>query len=120
MRRRLVTATPLEPVSSFTYKMIMEDIGAVFVVEDNRTVGIITAKDILEWVVTTGKDVYTTLARDVMSKPVVSIEASHTIKEALDLMKKNKIRRLAVTENASLVGLITDKRLLARVSNLIL
>ena len=119
MRRMLVTTTPLEPVSSFTYRMTMENIGAVFVVENNRTVGIITKKDILERVVTPGKDVYKTLAKDVMSNPVVSIEASHSIKEALGLMKNNQIRRLAVTENETLVGLITERRLLAKISNLI-
>jgi CBS domain-containing protein len=120
MRKNLVTVSPTEPVSSLTYKMIRIDVGAAVVIENGRPVGIITEKDILERVVTPGKDVYKTLAKDVMSEPVISIEASSTLKEALVLMKKNNIRRLAVTENGSLVGLVTERRLLASIGNLII
>jgi len=119
MRKKPVAVSPLEPVSSLIYMMIKENIVAVVVIEKGKPVGIITEKDILERVVTPLMDVYKTLAKDVMSKPVISIEASESIKEALRLMKKNKIRRLAVTENESLIGLITERRLLASICNLI-
>jgi CBS domain-containing protein len=120
MRKRIVVVSPLEPVSSLTYKMIKEDIGAVIVVDKGRPVGIITEKDVLERVVAPGKDVYKTLAKDVMSTPVISIKASSPLKNALELMKKNRVRRLAVTEKESLVGLVTERRLLARVGNFII
>ena len=100
--------------------MIKEDIGAAVVIENGQPVGIITEKDILERVVTPRKNVYKTLAKDVMSKPVIFIEASQSIKEALMLMKKNKIRRLAVTENGYLIGLLTERRLLASIVNVII
>ena len=119
MRRDPVKVSPLEPISGITFMMISEDIGAVIVVERGRPVGIITEKDILERVVAPGEDVYKTLARDVMSKPLISVVASTPLKEALEIMRKRKIRRLAITENNSLVGLITERRLLASIGNLI-
>ena len=120
MRKKLVTVSTLEPVSGLTYKMIKEDIGAAIVIENGRPVGIITEKDILERVVTPGKDVYKTLAKDVMSKPVIFIEATRPLKDGLGLMKKNKIRRLIVMDKGSLVGLITERRLLSKIGNLII
>ncbi|MFC1802436.1 cyclic nucleotide-binding/CBS domain-containing protein [Thermoproteota archaeon] len=120
MRQKPATVSPLEPVSGLTYKMITEDIGAVIVIEKDCPIGIITEKDILDRVVTPGKDVYETLAKDVMSKPVIVIEASSMLKEALELMKKKKIRRLVVMEEGSLVGLVTERRLLAKIVNLII
>jgi CBS domain-containing protein len=120
MRQNLVTVSPLQPVSGLTYMMITEDIGAVIVIENDCPIGIITEKDILDRVVTPGKDVYITLAKDVMSKPVCTIEASSMLKEALELMKKKKIRRLVVMESGSLVGLVTERRLLAKIVNLII
>jgi CBS domain-containing protein len=42
------------------------------------------------------------------------------LKEALELMKKKKIRRLVVMENESLVGLVTERRILAKIVNLII
>jgi CBS domain-containing protein len=47
-----------------------------------------------------------------MSTPLVSIESDRPIKEAIDLMRQQNIRRLAVTENDALVGLVTERRLL--------
>ena len=113
MRRRIITVSQDDPVSGLTYMMVKEDIGAVVVIEEGRPVGIITEKDILERVVQPGNNIFKTLAKDVMSKPVVSIEVSSPIKKALELMKKKNIRRLAVMDNKSLVGLVTERRLLA-------
>ena len=47
-----------------------------------------------------------------MSKPLITIEADRTIKEALDLMRRHNIRRLVVTEDGDLLGLATERRLL--------
>ena len=115
MRRKPVTVSPSETVSSLMFKMINENIGAVVVVEEGRAVGIITEKDVLRRVIMSGKDVYKTRAKDVMSKPIISIEADRPIKEALELMRKHKIRRLVVTENEALVGLVTERRLLGAI-----
>jgi CBS domain-containing protein len=120
MRKRLVTVSPSEPVSGITYMMVREDIGAVIVLDKGHPIGIITEKDILDRVVLPGRDVYKTLAKDVMSKPVISINANSMLKEALNQMKKKKIRRLAVLEDGILVGLVTERRLLAKIGNIII
>jgi CBS domain-containing protein len=120
MRQNPVTVHPEQPVSGLTYMMISEDIGAVVVVEKERPVGIITEKDILDRVLTPGKDVYRTYAKDIMSKPVITIEVNNILKEALTLMQEEKIRRLVVLENNKIVGLVTERRVLAKIVNLII
>lgn len=120
MRQNIVSVPPTEPVSGLTYKMLVEDIGAVIVVEDGRLVGIITEKDILDRIVSPGLDVHKTLAKEIMSKPVISIEANSPLKDALKLMRMKKIRRLPVLEKGSLVGLVTERRLLEKIGNLII
>lgn len=112
MRQPPVTVSLSESVSNLMFKMINENIGAVVVVNNGRAVGIITEKDVLKRGIMSGKDIYETRAKDVMSEPLVSIEADRPIKEALELMRKHSIRRLAVTKNEVLVGLLTEKRLL--------
>ena len=107
-----VTASPSESVFNVLANMVVKDIGAIIVVEKERPVGIITEKDVLRRVILCGKDVDATRAKDVMSTPLISIEADRPIKEALELMRKNKIRRLAVTKNDALIGLVTERRLL--------
>jgi len=112
MRHNPVPVSPSETVSSLMFMMINENIGAAIVVDKGRPVGIITEKDVLERVIMIGKDAYKTKAKDVMSKPLISIDADRPIKEALELMRKNKIRRLVVTKNKSLIGLVTERRIL--------
>jgi glycosyltransferase involved in cell wall biosynthesis len=92
--------------------MIKEDIGSVIVVDDHTHLGIITEKDLLERVIKSQKNPELTLVRDVMSQPLITIEADHPINEALELMRRHNIRRLAVTDNGVLIGLTTERRLL--------
>ena len=112
MRQPPVTVSPSDTVSSLMFKMMNENIGALLVVDEEKAIGIITERDVLKRVIMNGKNVYETKADDVMSKPLISIEADCPIKEALELMREKNIRRLAVTKNRSLVGLVTEKRLL--------
>lgn len=69
-----VTVSPSESVSSLRGSRVVTDIGAVIVVEQERPVGMITEKDVLEQVILTNKNVYTTTAKEGMSKPLISIE----------------------------------------------
>ena len=52
------------------------------------------------------------LVRERMSKPVITVRSDMPIMEALNLMKREKIRRTPVVKNGKLVGIISDKDLL--------
>ena len=112
-----VTASPSTPLTSLIYDMVNNDIGAVIVIEKGKPVGIITEKDVLEKVIAKNKNIYETTADEIMSKPLISIESDHRIKEALELMRKHQIRRLAVIEKDVLIGIVTERRLLAKFLN---
>ena len=105
-------ATPESTISTIVEIMMNEDIGAVVIVEDSRPVGILTEKDILRRVVKAGRGFKETLAQDVMTKPVIIIEAERPISDALEMLRENNIRRLAITERGALIGLTTERRLL--------
>ncbi len=44
-----------------------------------------------------------------MSKPPITVDVKAYLKEADELLKKNKIRQMPVVEDGKLVGLLTDK-----------
>jgi glycosyltransferase involved in cell wall biosynthesis len=93
--------------------MIRENVEAVVVLENNEPVGIITERDVLQRVIQLGKNPELTIANEVMSPgPLVSIEVNRTIGTALDLLHKHNIRKVLVTNNGTLVGLSTERRLL--------
>ena len=76
----------------------------------------ITEKDILERVVIPGKNMHTTVAEGIMSKPIITINADRSVKEALELMRKNKVRRLPVIKDDKIIGLVSERRLLEVIS----
>lgn len=51
------------------------------------------------------------LVKEWMSKKVITIDASETLSEAINTLKRNKIRRLPVLENGKLVGIASDRDL---------
>jgi len=112
MRKDPPTVTTTTPVSDAIIIMSTENIGSVIVVDNKKPIGIITEKDLMEKVLKLGRVAELTQIGKVMSKPVITIDADKTIKEALDFMHTKKIRRLAITENGDLVGIITERRLL--------
>ena len=115
--RTPVTVAPSERASSLLARMVVEDIGAIIVADKGTPLGIITEKDVLERVIMKNRDMFTVTADDIMSTPLVTVESNHPVKEAIELMRKHNIRRLAVTTNGALVGLVTERRLSAKFLN---
>lgn len=109
--------TPDTTISNVIEIMMSEDIGAVVIVEDKRPIGIITEKDILWRVINTEKNFEEILAKDIMSKPVITVEAERPIKDALEILRDKNIRRLVITEAEALIGLTTERRLLEIVND---
>jgi acetoin utilization protein AcuB len=52
------------------------------------------------------------LVGDRMSKPVITVPPDMPINEALNMMKKDHIRRAPVIQNGKLIGIVSDKDLL--------
>jgi len=71
-------------------------IGAVFVLEGQRLVGIFTERDYLHKVRLQEKASKTTLVEDVMTKKVVVVSPGEQIGKCLDVMVKGKFRNLPV------------------------
>lgn len=50
-------------------------------------------------------------AEDIMTKNIISINSSSTIREAVDLMNKNEISQLPIIENGQNMGSLTSKKI---------
>ncbi len=96
---------------SVAEKMIVNNIGAVIVMRRGTPVGIVTEKDLVRKIVIGRKDSAKTKAEDVMSAPLVWIESDESVADALEMMRENSVRRLAVIRNGRLVGIVTERRL---------
>lgn len=49
------------------------------------------------------------LVQDIMKTDVITLNATHTIEDAIQLMQKKKIRHIPVIDDGRLIGLVTDR-----------
>jgi len=85
-----------------------QDIGSLPVTEDERLVGMITDRDITTRVVAASAAPDATSVGDVYSRELISVEPDENLDDALKLMARHQVRRLAVVENGALVGVVAQ------------
>ena len=83
------------------------EIGCLIAVKKGKAVGIITERDLLKRVVAEVKDANKTKVKDIMSSPLVVVEPSTELEEAVKLMFQMKIKKLPVVDGKRLVGLVS-------------
>ena len=107
--RSPVTVSASEAVSAAAREMKEGRETEAIVVEDGKPVGILTERDILYKVVAEGKNPSSIRVSDVMSSPVETLEGTASVGDAIARMSRLKIRRLVITRNGRMVGLVTAK-----------
>ena len=87
---------------------MMEDakVGTVIVMENNSPVGIVTERDFAVKVVAHSYPIDTPVRR-IMSSPLFTISSDESVRIAAELMHDRGIRKLPVTDNERIVGMIT-------------
>ena len=107
-----------ESVIEAVKKMNKYKISSVVVIGRKRLVGMITERDIMERIVEPFMDPRIVKAKDIMSKPVVTISPDVTIEEASTLMVKNRIKKLPVVKDGRLLGIVSATDLIRAVPKL--
>ena len=85
-----------------------ERVGCVLVLRGAEPVGIMTEWDVLG-VVAGETDPAETTIGSVMSAPVLTIDAGRSVTDAADMMAKEAIRNLVVTEDDRTLGVLTQR-----------
>jgi CBS domain-containing protein len=106
-RSDVVTAEPETPVTDLAATMEDENVGSVVVTSDETPVGIVTDRDLAVRVLGQGADPSTLTADDVMTDELYTVAPGAGFYEAADMMAEHGIRRLPVSEDDTVTGIIT-------------
>ena len=118
MAKTVSSAKKSDKVIDVARKMKQEDAGFIPVVEDGGAmVGVITDRDIVIRCIAEGHDPRTETAEHLMSRDVTVISPDDDIKQAAGMMEREEIRRLPVTENGRLVGVLSHGNLVQATKN---
>jgi CBS domain-containing protein len=103
----VVTVDAADPVRTAIERMAEHFIGALPVLHDGKLVGIVSERDYARKVVLMGRKSTETEVKTIMSAPVISVGAHHTVNDCMMLMTDKRIRHLPVVEDGDLIGVIS-------------
>ncbi len=86
---------------------VMKDNNVTSLIVKDDDYGMVTERDILYKVVAEGIDINSSIDT-IASKPLITIDADSRVEEAIALMSKHNVRRLAIIENDDIIGILTQ------------
>lgn len=108
MTKHVVGIHPEESVEVAARTLNQYNIGALPVCgSDGKICGMVTDRDLVIRCMASGRDAGKTTVRQVMTGQVTSVQPDMDVGVAAHLMGRQQIRRLPVTENGKLCGMIS-------------
>lgn len=108
MEKEVFTIDSESKISEAARMMSEEIIGYILILEDDNLLGILTERDIISEVVAEERSPSEMKVKEFMSSPVITVDSKASVKEAVEVMTKNVIRRLPVMDEGKLVGILTS------------
>jgi trk system potassium uptake protein len=99
-----------------------KNIETLIVGSNGKPVGIVTDSDILEKVVIKGDDSDLVFLKSIMSSPIMTLTSTSTVKQAIELMRVYKIKRVPIIDShhkndQKIIGIVTQKSLAEVIRN---
>ena len=115
MTKAIISVNNETTVFQVAKMMEQGGIGAVLVKKNGHLSGIITDRDYATKIVAHNLPSDTPVEQ-IMSSPLITINFDESISAAAERMTSKKIRKLAVTDNGNIIGLITSTDLVTQLS----
>lgn len=106
MTKKLIGVTPDTTIQEASRIMVEFDIGSLVVIENDEVVGFFTQTDIIRRVVVPGKP-YTTTAKEIMTKDLITVNINTPLKEVLKKMAQHRIKHMLIEDKGKIVGIFT-------------
>ena len=105
--RQVWSARPADKVYDAIKLMADKDVGSLVVLDGGRIVGIVTERHYARNVFLMGRASPQTRVDEIMERDVVCVGPHQLIEECMALMTAKRLRHLLVTENDTLLGIVS-------------
>jgi CBS domain-containing protein len=106
MTTSVAQVSPYTTVSDAARLMEKHNVGSVPVCSNDKIVGILTDRDIVVRNIAGGKDPRATKVEEIMSAEVTTVTPDTEVAQVGKIMAEKQIRRIPVTDNDRLVGMV--------------
>ena len=107
MAKTLISVNPATTALQIAKMMEQGGIGAVLIKDNGNLAGIVTDRDFATKIAANNLP-FDTPVEKIMSSPLITINHDEPISAAAEMMSSKKIRKLAVSDNGNIVGIITS------------
>jgi CBS domain-containing protein len=106
--RNVITALPATPIGQIAKTLADNRIGAIVITTEAGSIaGIVSERDVVRAIATSGASVLSQPVSTVMSTKVKTCKEGDTEADLMSLMTANRIRHLPVVKNDKIVGMIS-------------
>ncbi len=116
MRRKIEKIDREDTLLTAATHMANQRIGALLVTQAGAVTGIVTERDLVQKAMAQNQDPGQVRVDSLMTQSIIDIDINRTVHDASDLMAKKGIRHLPVTENHTIVGILSVRDLIKMIS----
>lgn len=106
--RTIVSIDSKSKVKDAARMMVDRGIGSLIANRDGLPFGILTERDLTEKIVARSADPSKVTVAEIMTAPLTTIDASATIIDAARRMVEKRIKRLVVTDQEKIIGIVSQ------------
>ena len=88
--------------------LLQKNITQALIIRNDKPIGIISDRDILKEVVEGKKIPEKTLVKDLDFTPLLTLDSTDSMTDALKIMKNKKVKRIAIIKDGKLMGMLTQ------------
>lgn len=107
MAESLMSIGPTESILQASHVMHESEVHSLLVEESGEYIGIITNHDISKKLIAENLDPEKVQVAEVMSFPLIKIEAQESMERAAQIMRDHSIHHLEVTEHGQTLGVLS-------------
>jgi CBS domain-containing protein len=113
---RICQVDPEASIDDAAKLMKKERVGGLLVMQGERISGVLTERDIVYRVLAEEMDPAVTKVHEVMTKDVVVIKPSLTVREAMKVVTEKRFRHMPVVSGGQLLGIVSSGDLTRKIA----
>jgi len=115
--RTIVSIDSKAKVKDAARLMVEKGIGSLIANRDGLPFGIVTERDLMEKIAAEGVDPTKMTVSEVMTAPLTTVDANSNIIDAARRMVEKRVKRLVVTDQDKIVGIVTQTDLVSHMTD---
>jgi len=115
--RTIVSIDSKAKVKDAARLMVEKGIGSLIANRDGLPFGIVTERDLMEKIAAEGVDPTKMTVSEVMTAPLTTVDAGSSIIDAARRMVEKRVKRLVVTDQDKIVGIVTQTDLVSHITD---